>query len=149
MATMTITQVLGHLTGLKRNLGNKAAEIMTQRLKETTHGPGDPVHLYETIKVEERANDTVAITTNKYVGGGKYGIREVGAIIRKGRKELWPRYSRVLEFPPPPGWDGPIDKKTGMAVAHHASKADPNDFVEYTMQKIREEIAAKGIRAGS
>lgn len=138
MATYTITEAMSRVRGLPRRAGYRAAEIMKERIQATTHGPGIPFHLADTIKIEERADDTVAVTTNKFTSG-PYGIREVGAIITDGRKALELRddhHFKALH------WEDPI------GVDHFAKRvgpAQPNNFLEYTKEEIKKEIAAKGL----
>lgn len=141
MATLTITEVLARIGKLPEAVADRAVEVMKEEVPHYTW------HLASTVRKERRADGTYSVGTHDYVGGGKYAIREVGAIVRAGRKELWPRYAKALEFDPPPGWDGPIDRKTGLAVIGHAkavpSDADKHkgkDFVERTQEKVEGEI---------
>lgn len=133
MATYSITEVMARLRGLPEQMANTAVEIMRDEIKISTHGTGE---LAKSVKAEKTAESTYTISTNKWVGGGIYGIREVGAIIREGRKPLDPRYKAALAFDPPPGWQGPISKKTGQAILAHAGPARPNDFVARTKNRL-------------
>lgn len=141
MATLTIAQVLVRLGKLPEAVAGRAVEVMKEEVPHYTW------HLASTVRADKRADGTYTVGTHDYVGGGIYAVREVGAIVRAGRKELWPRYGDALEFDPPPGWNGPIDKVTGLAVIRHAkavpSDADKHggkDFVERTRDKVQSEI---------
>lgn len=139
MATYSITEAMSRVRGLPRRAGYRAAEIMKEEIQKSTHGIGEPMHLADTIKIEERANDTVAVTTNKFTKG-PYGIREVGAIITDGRKALELRddhHFKALH------WEDPIGVDHFAHSVGPAKKANP--FLKETAKKIRAEIAAKGL----
>ncbi len=142
MASLEITEVLARVKKLPAAVADRAVEVMKQEVPHYTW------HLASTVRKTKMADGSYSVGTHDYVGGGIYGIREVGAIVRAGRKELWPRYAKALEFDPPPGWGGPIDPVTGLAVIRHANAVDPTDaeknggkdFVERTRDKVESEI---------
>lgn len=132
MATYTITEAMARLKGLPRRVGYRAVEIMKEEITNSTNGPGIPVHLADTVKMEEMANGTITVSTNKYTHG-QYGIREVGAIIRKGRPALKPREDhgfKVLHWTDPFG---------GEHFAKKVGPAEPNEFVGRTLVRLERE----------
>lgn len=134
MASLTITKVMARIGKLSEATADRAVEIMKEEVPHYTW------HLASTVRKTKMADGSYSVGTHDNVGGGIYAIREVGAIVRAGRKELWPRYADALEFDPPPGWNGPIDRRTGLAVIRHANAVPPNDFVTRTKDKVEGEI---------
>lgn len=137
MAELSVTEVIARIGRMPKAMAERTAVVMKEKIRQSTHGPGIGGHLADTVKVEQYADGTYYVGTNKFTSG-PYGIREVGAIIRHGRPELWPRYVKALAFDPPPGWQGRVSKK-GKAVIGHAGPADPNDFVEETVKEVESE----------
>lgn len=140
MATYTITEVMARITRLPEVIAQKAVEVMQDEIRISTNGPGIPVHLADTVRAEKLSDNTYAVGTHKYPStdgnnGAYYGIREVGAIIRKGRPELWPKHaSKNPTRPPALKWEDPF---TGEVVFRHAvGPAKPNDFVARTKNRL-------------
>lgn len=135
MATYTITEVMARLRGLPEKIANRGVEIMKE---EVPYGLGIDGHLRDTITAKKMADNTYTISTHKYTHG-YYGIREVGAIVRNGRKPLEPRDDHGFTWL---RWENPI------GVEHFAKKvgpADPNDFVKRTQERLEKEVAQKGL----
>lgn len=132
MAVYDITTVMARLKELPEKVADKAVEIMKDEIRTSTHGTGE---LERSVRAEKMADGTYTVSTNKWTTG-PYGIREVGALIRHGRPALEPRYKEALAFDPPPGWGGPVSKKTGQAILRHADAATANDFVERTKNRL-------------
>ena len=126
MATYTLTECMARLKRLPEKVAERGVEIMKEEITDTTDGPGEPVHLADTVKATKNADGTYTISTNKYVGGGGYGVREVGAIIRKGRPALEARYAKVLRWKDSSGWHS----------AKSVGPAKPNDFVKRTKERL-------------
>ena len=137
MATLEIKDCIARIKRIPERLADEAVEIMKLEINGSTHGTG---HLASTVKKRKYADGTYGVGTNDYVGGGKYAIREVGWIIREGRPELWPRYGKLLKFPPPLNWDGPVsfdEDNVPYVTAKHAKAVKPNDFIGETVKVLR------------
>lgn len=140
MATYTVTEVLARLTRLPEVMANTAVEIMKDEIRISTNGPGIPVHLADTVRAERLTDNTYVVGTHKYPStdggnGAYYGIREVGAIIRKGRPALRPKHkSKSKNRPPALRWEDPF---TGEEIFRYSvGPAAPNDFVTRTKNRL-------------
>ena len=135
MATWSITECMVRIRNLPEKVADLTAKTMKKEIDSSTHGEGRPVHLSDTIKVEKMANGTYTVSTNKFVGGYGYAVREVGAIIRKGRPALEPKWGDFLRWHDEDGWH----------TAKHVRSAPANNFVERTIEEVEREVAAKGL----
>lgn len=132
----TIDKVIARIRRLPEAVADHAVDVMKEKINTLSKNPTG--ELASTVRKGKYADGSYYVETHKYTKG-PYGIREVGAIISKGRPELWPRYKKALAFPPPPGWDGPVSKK-GLVVIGHAQAADPNPFLERTKEEVLKDI---------
>ena len=135
MATYTITEVMARLRNLPERVAQYAVEVMKE---EVPYGEGRNGHLRDTIKAEKMADGTYTVSTNKYTKG-YYGIREVGASVRKGRPGLTVRDDHgfnVLKW---------RDYNGEWHSAHSVGPADPNDFVKRTQKRVEDAVAQKGL----
>lgn len=138
MATYTITEVMARLKVFPEKMAKTAVEVMQDEIRISTHGPGIPVHLADTVKAEKLKTGEYVISTNKYPStnggnGAYYGIREVGAIIRKGRPALWPKHeSQNKKHAPALRWE-----EHGKEIFRYSvGPATPNDFVARTKNRL-------------
>lgn len=124
MANYTISQALARLQHLPKKVGDRAKAIMQEEIPKKTG------ELAESVKVEMYSNgEEVRVGPTKYVGGGQYGIRNLGAIVREGRPALDTRYARVLRW----------EDETGLHYATHVGKAKENDFIQKTINRLESE----------
>lgn len=127
MAEITVADCIARIRRLPEAVADRTVEIMRDEINSSTHGTGE---LAASVRKDKYADGTYYVETTKYVGGGIYGIREVGAIIRKGRPALWPRYAKTLHW----------RDESGDHFTKHAGPAQPNDFVTRTKNRVVDEI---------
>lgn len=133
MADITITECIARIRKLPEEVADRAVEIMRE---EVPHVTGE---LAKSVRKGKYADGTYYVETAKYVGGGIYGIREVGAIIRAGRKALRPRYGDWLVWKDPHSnsW---VKTKYSQPALPNADKNGGKDFVERTKDRVENEL---------
>ena len=135
MADISVTDCIARIRHLPEAVADRTVEVMRDEINSSTHGTGE---LARTVRKGKYADGSYYVETAKYVGGGIYGIREVGAIIRAGRKALWPRYRDALRWEDESGVHFARPPKDGTSPA--VGPAQPNDFVTRTKDKVEGEI---------
>lgn len=127
MATYSPSEALARLRDLPDRIGEKAKEIMQEEIPKRTG------ELAESVTVRKTGSETVSVGPTKYVGGDGYARRSLGAIIRDGRKPLWPIHEGKNGHAPALRWeDG-----DGVHYAYHVGSAQPNDFIQRTADRLR------------
>ena len=133
MATYSPSEALARLRDLPNKFGQKAKEIMQEELPKRTG------ELAASVTVVKTSEETVSVGPTKYVGGGIYERRSLGAIIRDGRPELYPKH------PGRPSGDGKRghaaalrwEDDDGVHYRYHVNAAKPNDFLGRTRNRLR------------
>lgn len=134
MAELTIAQTIARIGRMPKAVADRTEGLMKYYIRISTHGDGG---LEKSVRQGQYKDGSYYVETSKYVGGGQYAIREVGAIIRAGRKPLWPRYKKALHWFDETGEHFARAPKDGDSAV---GPAKPNDFVERTIDHVEQEI---------
>lgn len=138
----SIDKVIARIRHMPEAMADRAVGLMKYYITISTHGTGE---LAASVRKGKYADGTFYVETHKYTKG-PYGIREVGAIISKGRPglkprpDLNPRKGRYSSKDPERARLRWFDPSGDVHYAKEVGPAEPNDFLDKTVEHLEGEI---------
>lgn len=112
--------------------------MLAEHLREIAQRQGNiprrTGNLYKSITSQVLSDREAVVGTNVLYARAVHD----GAVIR-------PKRAKVLAFKAPPGWSGPISKKTGLAIARKVT-IKPNPYLARAAERFAREPLPSAIR---